>query len=254
MKKLFCLLTMILCGQLQAQNQQTLTFGATSHLPGATLVFQNASEYIADSGFCFPTVSGSYFDYNLGGDPGSYTYPYAGSTNLTWSVPVPSAGSTNLIRITEADNSPINDPYGLVQHSVFGFTQPGLYKLTWQLVDTSTNGPNGTPLNQPSAPFATYYQADCTIAGITCDAAGVHLRFAAPAGALQTNNSGFSNLEYNILQSPTLGPNANWSTVLDSESHYIIIPGDDHLHTNTLPPAGTTQFYRLFSYVPYVGT
>ncbi len=312
MKKMFCLWAIILCGQLELWSQQTLVFGASSNQPGATLVFVNAGDYPVESGYCFPTVSGSYMDYNLGSDPESYPYPYVGyyynclqnflalpatdgdgnplsgasapgtviqlkllraegpagarlaywranndgsySTNLTWSVPVPLASGTNFIRITEADNSPANDPYGQIQHQVFGFTQPGLYKLTWQLVDTSTNGVNGAPLNQPSAPFATYYQADCTIAGITCDATGVHLRFVAPNGALQPDNTGFSHLQYNILKSSTLGPNATWSTVLDSEGHYIIIDGDDYIHTNTLPLTGNVQFYKLFSYIPSSGT
>ena len=313
MKKILCLVIVILCSRLQAQTSQTLVFGATTNVPGATLIFETASNYVTASGFCFPTVPGSYFDPKLSSDPDTYAFPYAGyyyncvqtfnalpatadnpggpadgaaalgtvmqlkllsaegpagarlafwegngdgtyGTNQTWSVPVPSSGDTNLIRITQAANTATNDPYGLIANRVFGFTKPGLYKLTWQLVDTSTNGPGRTPLNHPSAPFAFYYQADCTICGITVDADGVHLKFAAPNGALQPDNGGFSHLEYNILQSPSLGVDAVWSTVLDSDGHYIKIIGDDQLHTNTVPAADATQFYRLFSYIPYVSS
>lgn len=249
MKKLLCLMLVILGGRLQAQNQQYLNFGASTNLPGATLVFENASDCNTDSGLCFPTVSGSVHDPNLTFGPNAY--PYAGyyyncvqifnslpatdgdgnllidgaaalgtviqlqlmsaegpagasfaffvgnsdgssyGTNLTWSVPVPSNGNTNLILITQAANTPTNDPYGYIQNAVFGFTKPGLYKLTWRLVDTSTNGPGGTPLDQPSAPFTLYYQAGCTISGITSAADGLHLIFAAPYGSLQPDNSGF---------------------------------------------------------------
>ena len=310
MKKLLCLMLVILGGRLQAQNQQYLNFGATTNLPGTTLVFENASDYITDSGYCFPTVSGSILDPNLGFAP----YPYAGyyyncvqifnslpatdgdgnllvdgaaalgtviqlqllsaegpagasfaywegnsdgvtyGTNLTWSVPVPSNGNTNLILITQAANTPTNDPYGSIQNAVFGFSKPGLYKLTWRLVDTSTNGPGGTPLDQPSAPFFLYYQAGCTIAGITSETNSIHLIFAAPYGALETNRNFVSNLRYNILQSSTLGTNANWSLILDSQNNAIQINGDDYLHTNTVPQVGSAQFYRLNVVVPSPGT
>ena len=300
MKKTLCLVIVILCGRLQAQDPQTLSFGATTNLPGATLVFENAS------GYCFATVSGFCFDWNISSDSGSYSYPYAGyyynciqifnalpatednggpadgaaalgtviqlkllsaegpagssfafwegesdgvtfGTNLTWSVPVPSSGDTNLIPITQAANTPTNDPYGYIPNRVFGFTKPGLYKLTWQLVDTSTNGPEGTPLDQPSAPFTLYYQAGCTISCVTNAADGVHLTFAAPYGELQSDNSGFSpQLQYEISQSPKLGAGASWSTVLDAHGKIVIIYGDDYLHsTNTVTPAASAQFYRL---------
>jgi len=314
MRKTLCLVILILCGRLQAQNQITLTFGATTNLPGATLVFENAGDYSSASGYCFPTVSGSYWDYNLSlfGNSDAYSYPYAGyyyncvqvfnalpatadnpggpadgaaalgtviqlkllsvqgpagarfafwetksdgtyGTNLTWSVPVPSSGDTNLIRLTQAANTPTNDPYGYIPNRVFGFTKPGLYKLTWQLVDTSTNGPGGTALDLPSAPFTLYYQADCTISGITSAADGIHLVFAAPNGELQSNNSGFSHVQYEILQSPTLGAGASWTPVLDAQLNTLIIQGDDYMHTNTVTPAGSTQFYRLLSDIPPSG-
>ena len=309
MKKIFCLGMLMLGCQLQAQTQQQLIFGATTNLPGATLVFETASNYVTTSGYCIPAVSGAFYDYSIYPDRDTYPYPYLGyyynnlqvfyalpttgdnggpadgaavpgtviqmrllrvegpagarftfwegdsdgvtfGTNVTWSVPVPSSNNTNLIPVTQAANTPANDPYGRIQNRVFGFTQPGLYKLTWQLVDTSTNGPGGTPLNLPSAPFSLYYQADCTVSGITSEADGIHLTFAAPAGILLTD--GFYFMQYNILKSPRLGTNANWSAVLDSQGQPIIIPGDDYLHTNILAPSGTAQFYRLLGTPPPV--
>jgi hypothetical protein len=310
MKKTLCLVITILCGELQAQQnqQQQMLLGATTNLPGATLVFSlfiNGTNYTTDSGYCFSTVSGSFYDYNIapGQDANSYSYPYAGyyynclqifnalpatednggpadgaaalgtviglkllaiegpagasfafwegdsngsfGTNLTWSVPVPSSEGTNRILVTQAPNSPTNDPYGYIKNRVFGFTKPGLYKLTWQLVDTSTNGPGGTPLNLPSPPFTLNYQADCTINSITRQADGIHLGFVVPSGCLLAE-AFFNTMQYNIEQSSSLGEDADWQTVLDSQGHTLIIFGDDHLHTNIVAPTSSTQFYRLF--------
>lgn len=308
MKKVLYLMVLISCGRLQAQDTQTLNFGATTNIPGATLVFENASNYIAGSGYCFATVSGSVYDPNVGYD----FFPYAGyyynciqifnalpatadkggpaegaaspgsmvqlqllsvagpagasfaywkgnsdgsyGTNLTWSVPVPSSGGTHLILVTQAANTPTNDPFGLIQNQVFGFTKPGLYKLTWQLVDTSTNGPRGTPLNQPSAAFDLYYQADCTVASISSATDGVHLVFAAPKGSLQPYRGYVSGQSYNLYESSSLGADANWSWVLDADSNPIVIYGDDMLHTNTVTPVGGSEFYRLSVNIPNGGT
>ena len=165
-------------------------------------------------------------------------------------MPVPSTGDTNCILLTQAPNSSANDPYGYIQNQVFGFTKAGLYKLTWRLIDTSTNGPGGTPLNTNSAPFALYYQADCTISGITSQTDGIHLSFGAPKGELELQRNFVYGLKYNIYQSSTLDADADWSPVLDSDGNAIQIDGDDYLHTNTVPPAGDCQFYRLNVIVP----
>jgi len=312
MKKIFYLMLVILCGRLQAQIQQQLVFGETTNLPGATLEFEAASNFVSASGFCFPTVSGSYWDKNLSrfGDPDTYSFPYAGyyyncvqtfnalpateanggpvvgaaamgtviqlqllsvegpaganfafwegnrdgsfGTNLTWSVPVPSSGDTNLIRITQAANTPTNDPYGLVANRVFGFTKPGLYKLTWQLVDTSTNGPGGTPLDLSSAPFSLYYQADYTICGIARVPGGMQIIFAAPTGSLQPGGD-YQPMVHLLEQSPRLGAAADWQPALDAQHAYISIDGDDYLHTNTVPAPGATRFYRLNVMPPTIG-
>ncbi len=307
MKKSLCLVLLMLGVRLQAQDQQILVFGATTNLPGATLLFENASNYVAASGYCFATVSGAVEDPALDPTYSGY-YPYAGyyynrvqvfsalpataanggptngaaapgtliqlrlvsvdgpagasiafwegnsdgsyGTNLTWSAPVPLSGGTNLIRVTQAANTSTNDPYGLTQGRVLGFTKAGLYKVTWQLVDTSTNGAGSTPLDSPSATFALYYQADCTIAGIKAAADGIHLKFAAASGSLQPAwwyDLNQNPLQYNIEQSPVLGPGASWTPVLSTP-----ISGDDLLHTNTVPQAGATQFYRLTVSTPSV--
>ncbi len=102
-------------------------------------------------------------------------------TNLTWSVTVPYSNGTNLIYVSESDGSPGSDPYGHIHGRVYSFTKPGYYKATWQFVDTSTNGPGGGPVDLPSAPFSTQYQAGLTIDNITVSTNGVGILIAAPS-------------------------------------------------------------------------
>ena len=159
------------------------------------------------------------------------------STNLTWSVTVPYQNGTNLIHVSESDGSPGSDPYGHIHGRIYSVTKPGLYMATWQFVDTSTNGPGGGPVDLPSAPFSTYYQADLTIAGITKDTNGVNVIFAAPSNQPDDLSTPPSN--YTLLSSPTLGVGANWQQVGD------VIVGDDTLHTVTVPMTNTSAFFRL---------
>ena len=266
MNKVICLVFFILLGRLHAQD--IFFFGATTNIPGGTLVFEHAPDYVASNLFCFGTLPGTASDSSAAGyytaaqvfsarpaaDPNAaapstviqvkllsvegpagasvgFWEADAGSygTNLTWSVPVPSAGNTNLIRVTEVPNSATNDPYGNIQNRALTFSKPGLYKVTWQLVDTSTNGPSGAPLEQPSEPFAIYYQADITIAGITIDTNGVNITFAA------IDNSFY----YNIDISASLGADAKWEKWREN-TH-----GDGRVHTVTIPKNGPINFFRI---------
>jgi hypothetical protein len=158
-------------------------------------------------------------------------------TNLTWSVPVPYHNGTNLIYVSQSDGSPGSDPYGHIHGRVYSVTKPGLYTATWQFVDTSTNGPGGGPVDLPSAPFATYYQADLTIAGIAPSPNGINLKFATPSN--QPDDLSTPPWNYFLQSSPSLGSDANWQQVGDT------IVGDNTLHNLTLANSGSNQFFRL---------
>jgi hypothetical protein len=160
-------------------------------------------------------------------------------TNLTWSVPVPYHNGTNLIYVSESDGSPGSDPYGHIHGRVYSFTQPGFYTATWQFVDTSTNGPDGGPVDLPSVPFSTYYQAGLTIAAITAGANSVNVSFAAPSN--QPDDLSTPPTNYTLESSLTLGPTANWQPVGD------VIVGDDTLHIVNVPLTNSAQFFRLGS-------
>ncbi|HZR18283.1 MAG TPA: hypothetical protein VFE51_13405 [Verrucomicrobiae bacterium] len=159
------------------------------------------------------------------------------STNLTWSLPVPFHNGTNLIHVSESDGSLTSDPYGHLHGRIYSFDKPGLYKVTWQFVDTSTNGPNGGPVDLPSAPFYLYYQADLTTGEINVSTNGVNVTFACPSDIPDSGIGPATN--YQLLSSPVLGPNAVWQPTGD------VVVGDDHLHTVTVPITGNTSFFRL---------
>lgn len=161
------------------------------------------------------------------------------ATNLTWSVPVPYQNGTNLIYVSQSDGSPGSDPYGHLHGRIYSVTQPGLYIATWQFVDTSTNGPGGGPVDLPSAPFSTYYQADLTIAGIASSTNSVNVIFAAPSN--QPDDLSTPPTNYTLESSPSLGADAVWSPVGD------VIVGDDTLHVVNIPVTNTTAFFRLNS-------
>lgn len=158
-------------------------------------------------------------------------------TNLTWSVPVPYHNGTNLINVSESDGSPDSDPYGHLHGRLYSVTQPGFYKATWQFVDTSTNGPGGGPVDLPSAPFSTYYQADLTLVGVTDATNAVNVLFAAPSN--QPDDLSTPPTNYTLQSSPVLGPGAFWQQVGD------VIVGDDTLHTVTVPKTNSAAFFRL---------
>ena len=159
------------------------------------------------------------------------------STNLTWSVSVPYTNGTNLIHVSESDGSPGSDPYGHIHGRIYSLTKPGLYIATWRFVDTSTNGPGGGPVDLPSAPFSTYYQADLTIAGISLATNGVNVVFAAPSN--QPDDLSTPPTNYTLESSPSLGATAVWQSVVG------VIVGDDTLHTVTVPKTNSATFFRL---------
>jgi hypothetical protein len=161
------------------------------------------------------------------------------STNLTWSLPVPFYNGTNLIHVSENTGSPGSDPYGHLHGRIYSFDKPGLYKVTWQFVDTSTNGPNGGPVDLPSAPFYLYYQADLTIGGIRVATNGVNVTFSCPSNIPDSGVGPSAN--YELQSSPTLGTNALW------QSAGAVVVGDDHLHTITVPITANSLFFRLKS-------
>lgn len=159
------------------------------------------------------------------------------STHLTWTVPIPLTGGTNLIQVTQTPPSPASDPYGHLHGRIFSVDQPGFYITTWRFVDLSTNGPGGGPVQSPSVPFDLYFQADLTIAKIEKTSTGADIVFAAPSNIPDSGIGPATN--YMVEGSPTLGPTSVWKQVGE------VVVGDDHMHTNSVILGTSATFFRL---------
>src|SRR5262249_95639 len=161
------------------------------------------------------------------------------STNLAWSVPVPYSGGTNRIDVSENTGLAGADPYGHLHGRIYSFTEPGLYKVTWKFIDSSTNGPNGGPIHTPSAPFCLNFQADFTL-NIAPGTNGVIITFAAPSNIPDSGVGPATN--YALESTSVLAPAARWQRVGG------VVVGDDHLHTMAILPTNGTAFFRLSSF------
>jgi len=93
------------------------------------------------------------------GPPGG-AFAFWESLSNSPTIHVPSGGtSTNLFRVSETAGEPGGDPYGHIHGRRFTATAPGLYKVTFQAWDLSTNGPGGGPIHTTSQLFPVYFEA-----------------------------------------------------------------------------------------------
>ena len=228
-----------------------LNAGAVSTAQGAKLIFDNGADFSAVGGYIKTltyTNGGTYAGYyqqsitltalaqtppNAGPVPnapalgsyiqagivsvegpsdGVFAFWETGATAPTFMVR-PGETNTNLFRLTEADGSPGTDPYGHIHGRRFTVTKPGIYKVSFILRDTSTNGADGGPIHSPSDLLPIYFQGGVNFESIEPDEDHTHLRFGAPAG-----NS------WQIEVTETLGANAVWQAVGDP------VVGDDYIH------------------------
>ena len=121
------------------------------------------------------------------------------------------------------------DPYGHIHGRRFTANKPGLYIVGFQLIDTSTNGPNGGPIHAPSVTNYFYFQA------------GIHFNTVAKTNAAVTVGFGarpFCNYDFEVS---TNLATTNWFTI----ESYI---GNFHSHLQHLTDPNATnaiRFYRL---------
>jgi hypothetical protein len=250
---------------LQAQHGH-LNAGAAGKSQGDPLIFANGADFTASSGYVKTltyTNAATYAGYyqgnitltalpttaaNAGPDPaasapGSFIRftlsrvegPEGGAFGF-WdvgaaapSIQIASGGtSTNLWGLSESDGTTGADPFGHIHGRRFTATKPGIYKVSFQLFDTSTNGLNGAPIHSPSQSLAVFFEAGVNLQSIEPDEDHTHVRFAAPAGSV-----------WQVEASPSLDPQS-WRAVGD------VIAGDDlfHLVADETPVRGN-RFYRL---------
>lgn len=164
---------------------------------------------------------------------GAFAFWNTGATNPTLSLLNGETG-TNLFALTQSDGSPGADPFGHIHGRRFTATLPGIYKVGFQLFDTSTNGVGGGPIHTPSDVLYVAFEAGVNLDTVLPDEDHAHVRFAAPFG---------SNWQLEV--SDTLGPKSSWTSVGDP------VVGDDLFHElEDEHPVTGTRFYRVRDVTP----
>lgn len=248
-----------------SQDHGHLNVGAASTNYGAKLLWENGSIFATNSGYIktlFLTNAGRYagqYQQNItltalpataehGGPAalhpafGSLIYariisvqgPAGGvfnfweSTGNTPAISVQSGDtSTNLFKLTESDGSPGSDPYGHYHGRRFTATIPGIYTVTFQAHDLSTNGTGGGPIHTSSDPISVYFQAGPNIQSISKVANTNRITFGA-----------YVNSTFELESTDDLS-NTNWNRISAFVGTDRLIEAAD---TNNV---STQQFYRI---------
>jgi hypothetical protein len=161
---------------------------------------------------------------------GEFAFWEIGATNPTLSL---AAGqtSTNTWALTESNGSPGTDPYGHIHGRRFTASKPGLYLVSFQAIDTSTNGADAGPIHLPSVSLPVQFQAGVNVVEVEPDYEGshVHIRFGARLG-----------YTWQVEASHFLGPQADWQPAGES------VIGDDTI-TEVLHHGdpGAERHYRI---------
>jgi hypothetical protein len=235
----------------RAQDHGHLQIGALSTNQGAPLYFYNGPDFATNSLYVKTltfTNSGRYAGYYQGnitltvqaatgdyggpepdapalgsyirarivsvkGPPGgAFAFWESGATNPTISV---ASGQTgiNSFNVTQTDGSAGVDPFGHIHGRRLTATKSGIYVVSFQAFDASTNGINGGPIHTPSPIIDIYFEGGVNVTSPELYQDHTRIHYAAPAGAT-----------WQIETSSSLAPNAQW-TPLDEP-----ITGDDYFH------------------------
>jgi hypothetical protein len=264
--KLILAASLVICAQptLRAQHGH-LNAGAVGTNQNDRLIWANGADFIASSGYVktlnytnggrfagyyeggiTPTALpatletggpdpdaaafGSYLQFRMScleGPPGgAFNFWESGTTSPSISLE-PGQASTNLWRLSESDGSPGADPFGHVHGRRFTATKPGIYKVGFTALDTSTNGTVGGAIHTPSDELPIWFQAGVSIQSVQPDlqASQVRVRFGATAG-----------FNWSVQYASDL--TNTWQSTLP-------VPGNDTFIDSVLPPLGERSFYRL---------
>lgn len=161
---------------------------------------------------------------------GEFAFWESGATAPTISL---GAGASNPTTwaLSQSNGSPGTDPYGHIHGRRFTATKPGLYKVAFQAIDTSTNGTGSGPIHTPSMELPVWFQAGVNVIEVEPDyeEGHVHVKFGARLGYLW-------QLEF----SDQPGAPVSWQPAGNP------IVGDDvFIQTIHEMEPGTNRFYRV---------
>ena len=148
--------------------------------------------------------------------------------NITFSVPVGTTNGTNTLVISENGGGPGTDPYGHIHGREFTTSRPGIYLVGFRVIDISSNGTNGGPIQSPSDILPIRFQAGLRVENFQLFTNRATIFFRSPVGIS------------NILETADSLAPTNWQTIGNG------LRGNDALQslseTNVSKP---NRFYRL---------
>ncbi len=99
---------------------------------------------------------------------------------ITFRVPVGTKNGTNYLIISENNGEPGTDPYGHIHGREFTASAPGTYTVGFRVIDISTNGVGGGPIQAPSDLLPVRFQAGLRIETIQTSSNRVTVSFRSP--------------------------------------------------------------------------
>ncbi len=147
---------------------------------------------------------------------------------ITFSVPVGTTNGMNYLIISENNGAPGTDPYGHLHGREFTASAPGTYIVGFRVIDISTNGAGGGPLQSLSDILLMRFQAGLRIETIQTFTNRVSVSFRSPPAIS------------NVLEATGFIDSGNWLPVAGP------LRGNNNLQflTETNAP-GATRYYRL---------
>jgi hypothetical protein len=155
--------------------------------------------------------------------------------SITFSLPVGATNGTNRVILSQNSGATGEDPFGHCHGRLFTVNKPGLYTVTFQLVDASRNGPGGGSIHSPSQLYRMYFQAGITIAEFTHSGNSVKAIFG-------TQRSNIARQYFYYLEAnPVLDDPTQWTTVAGPSR------GESNLQTlsELIAPNSAQRYYRL---------
>ncbi len=147
---------------------------------------------------------------------------------ITFNVPVGTSNGTNYLVVSENQSEPGADPYGHIHGREFTTSAPGTYIVGFRVIDVSTNGAGGGPIQAPSDVLPMKFQAGLRIDGIQTFTNRVSVSFRSMIGIT------------NVLEATDSLLSGNWQPVAGP------LRGNNNLQllSETNAPGGS-RFYRL---------
>ena len=147
---------------------------------------------------------------------------------ITFSVPVGTTNGTNYLVISENDGEPGTDPYGHIHGREFTASAPGIYVVGFRVIDVSTNGIGGAPIQSSSDLLTVRFQAGPRIETMQTFTNRVTISFRSPPGIS------------NLLEATAALDSGTWLPAAAP------LRGNNNLQTftDTNAPTGN-RFYRL---------